>query len=206
MKNKVFWDEQHAKLYLNNSVIRYKNLPIFIQDIQEVLGKNNKFKVIYNILGQDEAKILFLPNKNIDMNPVPLGFLNSNVTSWYISRIPVRNWKIGLNHKSFSYSIALSNHQRNRKEERELFELRVDSKELKNCILGKYPSYRRSREKVDNGERICYAFSRRFAIHKKGLIYKCFNDPVGKLYINRLPVLLDKYEFLAEILEEDLKP
>ena len=51
MKNKLFYDAEHARNSLVNSVVRFKGKPIYIQDIQVVEkqrpGEIKQYKIVY---------------------------------------------------------------------------------------------------------------------------------------------------------------
>ena len=192
MKNKNFYDEHHAKMYLVDSIIRYKNKPIFIQDIQKT---EQGYKLTYNYLGNLDFQMAFIPNKDINFNPVPLGFLNKDKKAYYISRIPCRIWKIGLCFKNMSVFNILDHNIK--------IKINVDSKEINNTIIGKYPSYDKSYEFIRKEKVNCIAFSRRFVICKNGLFYKTNIETIG--FLNNPPELHNKFKYLTEVLEEDLK-
>lgn len=192
MKNKDFYDEHHAQMYLVDSIIRYKNKPIFIKDVQKT---ERGYKLTYHYLGSLEFQMVFIPNKDINFNPVPLGFLNKNKKSYYISRIPCRTWKIGLCLRNMSVVNILDSNEKIR--------IKIDSKEISDTIIGKYPSYDESYEFLKKEKVECIAFSRRFSICKIGLLYKTNMATVG--FLDTPPKLHNKFKYLTEVLEEDLK-
>ena len=186
MKTKNFYDEHHAKIYLENSVIRYKKIPIYIRDVNQV---ENEFKLLYNKLGRQTIEMTFLPNKHIDFNPVPLGFLNTQRNTFYVSRLPARQWKIGLHQNNIKFTNAVIGTK--------IKNPSLNSTLLANCILGKYPSYKAAYDSIISGKRFITAFSRKFAICKEGLLYKNNGQCIGPILQN--PSLNDAYKYLKEI-------
>ena len=201
MKNITFYDEHTARSYLINSIIRYKNTPIMITEVQETLDNNKQFRVTFNRLGDHNNRLLFLPDRQIDMNPVPLGMLNGNKTSCFVSRIPVRNWKIGLSAQNCHFKPILRQRLDEGGEEEDTFFLA--SVAMKNTIEGKYPSYATCYRSIIAGNRQTYAFSRRFAIDRQGLSYKSIDEPIG-ICEKTKPQLFDQYQYLEQVLEKDL--
>ncbi len=76
MKEKTFFDEQHARTYLVGSIIRLGGEPILINDVQYTANQGESLRLVYCHLGNQDNSIAFLPNRQIDMEPVPLGMMN----------------------------------------------------------------------------------------------------------------------------------
>ena len=75
---------------------------------------------------------------------------------------------------------------------------------LRNTIIRNYPAYKEALEMLSKKMVTSVAFSARFWVDKeRNLHYKNFPEPIGKLE-HDLPVLGDKYMFLAEALDEDM--
>ncbi|KKK98678.1 hypothetical protein LCGC14_2640330 [marine sediment metagenome] len=72
MIQKKFFDEQHARTYLIGSIIRYKNKPIYIKDLQNTergVERLKKYKIIYTLVGEDDNSILFFPKNLVSHTP-----------------------------------------------------------------------------------------------------------------------------------------
>ncbi len=207
MKDKKFFDERHARTYLIGSIIRLKNEPIMVTDLQSVeeRKRDKEFKLIYSDLGSLYNKIVFLPNVRIDMNPVPLGMMDTDEETFYVQRNPSRGWKIGLCSENISYhkieGKKMGNIRTPRGHDRGL---RLSTLSLYNCIMGKYPSYTKALKSIIEGDRHSIAFSRKFAIHRGGLVYKSIDDTVGICERDK-PILFDHFQYLNEVLTEDLE-
>lgn len=205
MIQKKFFDEQHARTYLIGSIIRYKNKPIYIKDLQNTERGGDhlkKYKVIYTPVGEDDNSILFIPNARIDMTPVPLGMMNTNSHTWYVQRNPSRGWKVGLDSSNISYQIisgqALENMGKNKPNHG------FNSRYLNKCIMGDYPTYKEALRKISEGDRFSTAFSRKFAVNRGGLVFKSIDDTIG-VCERKGPVLFDHFQYLQEVLEEDME-
>ncbi len=202
MKEKTFFDEQHARTYLVGSIIRLGSEPIIINDVQYTEIKDERLRLVYYHLGDNQSAITFLPNKQIDMEPVPLGMMNGEENTWYIQRHPARGWKIGLCRDNISYHNINQNYQSTRRSipTNSAF----NSNYLRECILGVYPSYIRALKIITEGDRPSVAFSRKFAINGGGLMFKAIPETVG-VCERKGPVLFKHFEFLKEVLEEDMR-
>ena len=159
MKEKTFFDEQHARTYLVGSIIRLGGEPIIINDVQYTEHQRDSLRLVYYHLGNQDSALTFLPNKQIDMEPVPLGMMNGEENTWYIQRHPARGWKVGLCRDNISYHNINQNHHDQRPNSG------FNSIYLKHCILGVYPSYIKALKIISEGDRPSMAFSRRFAIN-----------------------------------------
>ena len=91
MKTKEFFDQHHAQTYLIHTIIRKNNIPIFITNVDQTNDNRKKWRLDYQILGNNEENLLFLPSKDINMNPVTLGMLNAKNNG-----VRLKNTLIGL--------------------------------------------------------------------------------------------------------------
>lgn len=219
MKNKQFYNTEQATFYLSDSLIRYKNLPIFVY---KIVRENQEDKIVYydgftegewwRVFDEEinwpyrkkEKNKILLSDLNLDFNPVNLGFINilnrTDIFSCsYLLRYPRRSYKIGLNISNLT-SVRLNLNKR-------LFSDSIPkhfilfSTSLTKTILGEYPSYEEASEIIRKDKNNSIAFSRRFALDSKHIYYK-FSEKVGENKDNKVK-LFDKYQFLSEVLEED---
>ena len=202
MKNKEFYDEQTAKRYLRNSVIRYKNAPILITSIEHInqdgiLGK--EWKVGYNRVGTNMPGIFFLPNPMVNFNPVPLGMMNGIQHTFYVSRAPIRAWKIGLSEENCNFHSVLSDNY----PAQENMILSFSGRHVGLTIEGKYPTYKEGLKQL-NGETQSVGISRSFAMNKRGLIYKTMPMPVG-VCKDTGPKLLEEFAYLEQVMRKELQ-
>lgn len=205
MKNKIFYDIQHAHRYLRNCIIRYKDRPIYVADVQPYKGKI--YRIIYYSVG-DKLKELDVINTNDEhlcFDPVPLGlcntYYNKKYTCYFTSRIPARMWKIGLNKQNLSSSTIHPQFSRN-----PVFISKIlNSRELKNTIQNKYPSLNKIMQRLSDSDPDNHiAFSRNFAMSHNKLFFQNYGE-VGKINNNTEIKLFEECSFLKEMLQEDLR-
>lgn len=128
--------------------------------------------------------------REIDLTPVPLGFVNYEGQMGYACRRPMRkDWKQGLSQTSLNvYGID---------------KRRLNLVSLSDTVLGKYPTLKDSIEHVKLTRGAAMAFSRDFGLTNSGkeieLIYRKY--PVGKLVDQTLVLNPDKF-FLEQHLTE----
>ena len=195
MKSKTFFDHRHASAYLVNSVIRKGPTPILVTDVMEADEKNKKWRLNYIPIGSSANSILFLPSTEVNMNPVPLGMINAHKQVVFASRIPTRGWKVGLyEHNVYFRPLAL--------DWGETAPELLRSKYLRDTILGKYPDFDKVIKDIRAGHKM-KAFSRRFAVIGGSLMYKSIGNAVG-VAERTGPVLFENFNYLTEVLQEDL--
>lgn len=207
MGHKKFYDEQHAKTYLIGGIIRLNDKPIFIRDLQETADgarKGSRFRVTYSLVGEENNSIVFLPNIKINMMPVPLGMMDTDEETWYVQRNPSRGWKIGLNTDNISYQLISGQKNIRVTGGFPRPDILFNSNFLYDCIVGRHPSYKEALKTVSQGDRFSQAFSRQFAVNRGGLVFKSVDDTVGVCERNK-PILFDHFQYLQEVLEEDLR-
>ena len=208
MKNKLFYDAEHARNSLVNSVVRFKGKPVYIQDIQVVEkqrpGGTKQYKIVYSVLGSQDSNILFYPNKLLDLNPVPLGMMSTENGVYFVERLPIRGYKIGLNTNNTAFSHVRSGQKSGSGRGGMGVENYIVSKELYKCIMGEHVSYGEGLRNIIKGVKKASSFSRRFSIESGSLMYRNVNDVVG-ICEKKEPILFDDYHYLSEVLEEDLQ-
>lgn len=203
MKDKDFWNREQAQSYLGGSVVRYKSDPIYIYEVTHT--RAGKYTAHFLPLGITDREFIHADVSELDLNPVPLGLVNFReygrnfCVSTY--RKPLRQWKIGLSRNN----MIIRPGQFDKNDFRDSL---LQGKDLRKTILNEFPSYEEALHKVvDEGEE-GMAFSRRFAVKKKTkhsyLFHNLHENSVGKI-IDRDIRLDDKYQYLSESLEEDLR-
>ena len=199
MKNKKFFDLAHANLYLTGSIIRVEGVPV---KVEEVVYKNslNKRVLYYRRIGKKEKiKDIPLKSEKVDMNPVPLGFVNFSEfglpkIAIRAYRVPSRQWRIGLTIENLKIVPSkLNNPTMKRKI--------MESIHFKNSICGSFPNIEEIIEMIKNKKAISQAFSRDFAIDKKSLKFIQLKKPVGKIFRGEV-MLFDDYLYLSQLLEK----
>ena len=103
MKNKKFFNTDHAYLYLVGSVIRVDGLPVYVRNVTYSRETRRQILTYAPVENYDEGRVdkIHLDSSRIDMNPIPLGFINfqefgkPKITVGAY-RVPSRQWRIGL--------------------------------------------------------------------------------------------------------------
>jgi hypothetical protein len=205
MKNKKFFNLDQAIRYLGETVISFKGKPIYIYALDA--GRHSKnFELYYYDVGDEDRKQKWIlsDHSGIDMTPVSLGLMstksNMKHSSGMVARMPVRMWKIGLNRSNVRIDNTVPEITARYRSRYADFML---SKELRDTVVGDYPSYEEC-YKVSAKDGNVLAFSRRFAVHAESIYYKALGVPVGDAKASG-PKLYKDCFFLKEALEEDTK-
>ena len=161
-------DWYYASSRLVGSVVRLDNYPVIVQDV------GNK-ECLVRKLGQHH--LFTTETNNLDINPLPLGYVNTSSGLNYSVRMPARKYRQGLRAETF-YTKALKGYR-----------IKFDSPDLVPTIRGKFPSLEECLNSLFNDEQELIAFNRHWAVSKvKGgkatkLWYK--TDHVGHLVLNK---------------------
>lgn len=130
----------------------------------------------------------------LDMHPVPLGYVNCAGDATYLMRIPMRrDWKQGLRQENcWSSGRHFSD---------------IPMKDIKNCIMNKYPTFNRAIKDVQNGtargRQKTIAWHRNWAIRTDGIVLYKNNEAVGNLKDDGVE-LTSSYWYLKEALQESM--
>jgi len=173
-------DYVHANLRLNGSAVRYRNVPMRVDEVTrdgDVVGE-------YLI----SSKRVVVKLDRVDVNPSPLGYLNKGGVAVYLSRAPMRNdWKQGTRRKN----IRSVNY-----ETRDL-----SWSDIGRAMKGKYPTIDECLHDIDVDGASSVAFSRSYAVDaRRRLLYK--GRAVGKF----LPTGKVKFDGDFFYLYEDFEP
>lgn len=204
MRNKNFFDLTQATNYLSKSIVRVAKSPVYVLTVRDkVVHGVIKFEMEYVPCANPSAnpsKIL-TDDKEVDMNPVPLGFMRYfDGVRWKtfdVKRYPARKWSIGLARSNLAATDPITGTNISPDYYREF----LPSKSLSDTILGKYPSFERA-VKTSEKEECSVPFSRRFLVYKGGIFYKSIGEKVADLRAKGVE-FLDQYSFLAEAFQED---
>lgn len=208
MRNKEFFNSEHAQRYLAGSLIRLDNEPIYVIDV------GHKKNTIYFIhLADGTEGNIPISSPLINLNPVPLGFLNWKQRSGnnqihyasYLQRIPERSWNIGCTHRNIQFRDVMDGASPEGNTGQWVREV-LQSKALRLSILGEYPKLPHTMKVMAESQSIrSRAFSRRFAVtHGQELRFKYHSVAVGMMNKNLSFTLLPKYKYLSEILTKDI--
>jgi len=212
MRDYRFYNTAQMNSYLNNSVIRVDSEPAYVSEGYNT--SSGQARIEYCFLGikkEPKNKNVHIYSKNVDLSPIPLGFMNNNMDGReqisVINRRPSRNWKIGLSDininifnpiKYLGYTPSPIN------------ELLIISENLRRTIMGLYPVFEQALKDLEKGPfPNSIAFARHFCLEKKSkkeeikLWYYKYDKFVG--FVDEAhPILNQQFHFLAEHLEESL--
>ena len=191
-------DENYARERLSGTVVRIDGIAVYLQHVDGWLFRAHN-------LSDKKHTDVDIRKVDIDIKPIPLGYVNYQGNTYYTSRSPARRWKQGLSEDSFNVTQV----KRDGKVAKARGGGMITSKELANCINNKYPSFKKAYKNVATGECTGLAFSRKFAVSSSSSP----NNPYVLLYrgekvgvVNYKGINLEsKYSFLKEALLEVLK-
>lgn len=186
---RAFFNLDQARAYLNESIIRVNDLPVYISD---VYSKNFRKFLLYFIVdkGRRNGEIN-LNDPKVNMAPVPLGYTNFKGDSFLLSRFPSRQWKVGLSRYNCSIR-DMSGKQRRRN----YFSAFLDSANLFDTITGVYPTLQEAISIIEKKNANNVAFNRKLAINSSGqVIFSLLEDAVGEIKDNKIDFYPD-FEYL----------
>lgn len=205
MKKKTFYDIDHARMYLDNSVITHKGKPAYIRNV----GRSYlaQFSYLDTPLGLEQDK---LNSGHFDFTPILLGFVNWEGSdprkykgkqhyAFHVARTPSRRYKVGLYRGNAKLTYFRPYHLLPN------FSGMIFDKHFVNTISGTFPQFDEALH-LSNKNDSFVAFSRRFAVESgTSLIYHYFRDtPVGVIRSGG-PELAEHFEYLKEVLQKDLR-
>ena len=196
-----FFDLDHVRMYLNNSIIMIENEPCVINEV----NSDGEWDYIlhYSRIGIAGIREIEVTNTSVSFIPIKLGLVNilyrGKNKTFIMRRRPNRMWKIGLNNANMVCTNIVNPGLKLWMHRNILF-----SRELYKTVQGDFPTVEKILDEntLKNTESI--AFNREFLIHKYNrkllLWYFNYNVPVGKIKRNK-PQLSNEFLFLKEKLE-----
>lgn len=175
-----------------DTVVKYNNTPVYILHINPGLRAD-----ILN-LGNGEESVKSLLDNEWCFKPINTGYVNIQGYSFYISRIPSRQWKQGLHRENvkIKYNFPYGDVRMNIGYERVRT---LICKPLHNMARKIYPSLQQAVEMFEDGNTEI-AFDRQFCVSRTGVLYYK-TEEVGGVDLDTLEVKFDKrYEFLRKAL------
>ena len=177
---KRFDNDHDVGMRLRKSVIRVGRLPVWVERIEGIPGE---WELHVVPLDGGLPFCVMLEENDVDLTPVPLGYVNLGDRVAYVQRIPARKYKQGLNNENFWGDVDLRGN------------------DLANCILGKYPTYAKAIETVIRMQ--CdVAFSRHWAVAHQGHRIMYRGRDVGHYKEDGKVELSPGNEHLIECLQE----
>ena len=173
-------DLEYAQGRLIGTIVRYKGKPIRIADV----FYDDDGEMCFT--GRTATGIVETSLDLLDLEPIPLGYVNYQECAYYLVRKPMRNdWRQGLRPGNFTF-IGREG----------FFELPL--KELTDTCLNNYPTFTEARTSIKDGAE-SVAISRHFAIDSQNnFLYK--SRVVGSY--DQLITLKESFNHLSELLAE----
>lgn len=203
MRTKKFFDLNHARAYLQHTIIRVAGQPVYVMDVSQPRGDDLllHYSLANNAGGR--VKAVKVNHESVDMNPVPLGMTRYfNGVTWYtfyISRYPARRWKIGLSRDNIGVTDPTGEEL-----QRDYVQDLLPSPTLAETIMRKYLSLNEAKDELRKAKG-CLPISWRFCFdHTGNLYYKMLCVPVGKVETNAV-TLKDEFMYLREVMQEDIR-
>lgn len=183
-------DYPYAATRLCGSIVRKGKLPVFIHELF------SDGQCQYSYL-KDFFKVEDCHFDEINVDPIPLGYVNCGTNAVYCYRDPARKYKQGLSSNVFRILKKRAS-------------ISWKSPYLNKTIPGIFPSPEQCVEQIECGEAQMRAFSRAFAVGKKlkeGYSLFKRDMPIGVVNYNEntnrcVFDLNEKFVFLKEELEE----
>lgn len=182
-------DLDYAVRRLNNTLVRLNTgEPFYISRT----NYNDAGVMVHRGQNMITDEVTEVPHSDINLEPVPLGFVNTDRDMVFVARKPMRrDWRQGLSHNS------IVTYGKYRPDE-------INFRWLVQPITGQYPTFSRALTSIARKNSI--AFSRDFGITKEGreLTLQYRHYPVGKV-VDGVPVLNDNKQFLQQHLAEAMR-
>ena len=181
-----------AMMRLNQSVIRFEGEPVFVTNVivpgrERMIGVGNRLS--------DGTCIQFdLDAEGTDYTPVPVGYVNLDSMSLYVSRFPIRKWKQGLHR---------DNSRLTPNDEFPVNDI-LRSKQLGLCIKGVFPTESEVLSTLHYNKVRSRAFCRDFSVSISSLGLKFLHyrgEAVGWYQKDRM-ILGEGREYLIQSYEE----
>jgi hypothetical protein len=175
---------EYAAGRLDGTIVMLKGEPIYVK---EVLDNGD---LIYSPLAAPDTDYLTALSELDVVGQNQLGYVNYGGSAYYLMRKPIRgDWRQGLRMANLAFAGE------------EGFG-RLPFRELRQTILGQYPSFEEAIDLVKDEHWERCAFSRGFAVNRSGsLLYK--QRIVGSY--DKIVTLMEHYKYLTEYLEEVLE-
>lgn len=146
------------------------------------------------LLGSQNARIS-VPFRDLDLTPIPNGYVNTEVSSSFWCRVPLRrDWRQGARRENFSAN-AVGPFE---------FQDTFTMYHLEQPLANNYPSFNDALDLVEEQKHSC-AFSRSFSVTEEGGINYKGRARVGQVNDSQSIRLNDDFYYLQEVLREDLR-
>lgn len=178
-------DADYAGSRLNGTVVRYGEDPVMVQHVDE--------NVVCHCYVLDTGKEIQVPLSDLNLVPVPLGYINSpGRNAYYAVRRPMRrDWRQGLRYNSMVIT------------DRPVAPEEIPWIDIARTIRGKYPTFKELVESLERDELTkTTAWSRQYALTPEATVKYC-GTTIGHLKNGTL-IFKEDFTYLKESFEETL--
>jgi hypothetical protein len=184
------WDNRDdAEAYLTGTYVRKDNELVYIRDVSDNGDEDYTIHYMHAATGDNHSCYL----SDLDISPLPLGFVNARGVAKYVMRKPQRRWKHGLDNSNAVFMHCGSPHL-------DRFQVQGNCNGLQKAVLNDYPTLLASISNVALGGGSC-AFSRSFAVKGNDLYYKA--GKVGNVREDHSLNIAPEFAYLQELLQEE---
>ncbi len=162
----AYWDAHSVEMRLDETICLYQGKPVYVQVDRDRLGDGHTLKA-YKLDGRmrNPTRVDYR-TEDFDYRAFPLGYMNSDRNAYYLTRVPARQQKQGLERRQLRGIPELPH-----------MEGWFYGRDMEDCILGRYPSVPEALEKLDTYAVESIAVSRNVAIRMRStggtkLLYK----------------------------------
>lgn len=182
------WDNiRDCRNQLQGTIVRRRGVAVKV--LQVYTDMDGCMAAEYVLLSK--KRHFYCKVRDLDLSPVPLGYVNTEPFACYSMRSPCRRWKHGIDERNI---VLIGGGG---------FPLvQRTQRALSKTIEGKFPTFEKAVDAVSNGATHTCAFNRNFAVSTATLSYK--GREVGRLEGKEV-FLHPKYTYLNEQLTEAIK-
>jgi hypothetical protein len=200
-----------ARLRLRNTVVRYKDQPVYITNINRGEGGDDILRVLFTELPTaknpkrnpfddmepvEGDKRKYISSKFFDISPFKMGYVNSKTGAYYTERMPNRIQKQGLCAENFRGVTNFGTQV--------AWQTFIGTPEMVEMIAGKYPTFDQALTALKKCPAV--AFNREFCLVKDevvpDLIYLYHKGKKVGYYSHKETILGNQFKCLKESLEE----
>jgi hypothetical protein len=182
---------EYASTRLADTVVRLGNVPVLVSVCEDTI---NGIRVYYRHI-MENLPSDFCNISDLNLDPVPLGYVNLSPGVVYLTRMPMRNdWKQGLRDRNVVDTNG--------------FNQGLPYKAIGRTIMGDFPKFSNCLSRLSDNDigRNSLAFDREFSIDREGkIIYKSLFH-VGDVNMDNGGIRIkDDFTWVVESLDEAME-